>query len=158
VRNSDSGSKRSMRSSLGARYRYKIDHSETRREEGELEKMSDPRVFFAAERTLLAWVRSGLTITALGFVVARFGLFLNLMAASTGISAAAPHWSSEALGIILVLAGSAVIPGAFHNYRLYVRSLPPEDLPKLAILWLTSFLSVSIAVVGILLAMYLLFA
>jgi putative membrane protein len=148
-----------MRSSLGARYRHKIDRSETRREEGELEKMSDPRVFFAAERTLLAWVRSGLTITAPGFVVARFGLFLNLMTASTGISAAAaPHWPSKALGIILVLAGSAVIPGAFHNYRLYVRSLPPEDLPKLAILWLTSFLSVSIAVVGILLAMYLLFA
>lgn len=158
MRNSDSGSKRSMRSSLGARYRYKIDRSETHREEGELEKMSDPRVFFAAERTLLAWVRTGLTITALGFVVARFGLFLNLMAASTGISAATPHWSSEALGIILVLAGSAVILGAFHNHRFYIRSLPPEDLPELAIPWLTSFLSVSIAVVGVLLAVYLLFA
>ena len=31
---------------------------------------SDPRVFFAAERTLLAWIRTGLTIIALGFVVA----------------------------------------------------------------------------------------
>jgi putative membrane protein len=120
--------------------------------------MSDPRVFFAAERTLLAWVRTGLTITALGFVVARFGLFLNLMTASTGISAAAPHWFSEALGIILVLAGSAVILGAFNNHRLYIRSLPPEDLPKLAIPWLTSFLSVSVAGVGVLLAVYLLFA
>jgi putative membrane protein len=135
-----------------------LTRSENRNEEGEHKKMSDPRVFFAAERTLLAWVRTGLTITALGFVVARFGLFLNLMAASTGISAAASHWSSEALGIILVLAGSAVILGAFHNHRLYVRSLPPEDLPKLAIPWLTSFLSVSIAVVGVLLAVYLLFA
>ena len=33
--------------------------------------LSDPRVFFAAERTLLAWVRTGLTIMAFGFVVAR---------------------------------------------------------------------------------------
>ncbi|MEO8992075.1 MAG: DUF202 domain-containing protein [Nitrosospira sp.] len=119
--------------------------------------MSDPRVFFAAERTLLAWVRTGLTITALGFVVARFGLFLNLMAASTGISAADPHWPSKALGIILVLAGSSVILGAFHNHRLYVRSLAPEDLPNLSIPWLTSFLSVSIAIAGFLLAAYLLF-
>lgn len=31
---------------------------------------SDPRVFFAAERTLLAWLRTGLTIIALGFVIA----------------------------------------------------------------------------------------
>ena len=42
--------------------------------------LSDPRVFFAAERTLLAWVRTGLTIMAFGFVVARFGLFLRLLA------------------------------------------------------------------------------
>ncbi len=31
---------------------------------------SDPRVFFAAERSLLAWLRTGLTIIALGFVIA----------------------------------------------------------------------------------------
>lgn len=30
---------------------------------------SDPRVFFAAEPTLLAWVRSGITVMALGFGV-----------------------------------------------------------------------------------------
>ena len=30
---------------------------------------SDPRVFSAAERTLLAWVRSGITVMALGFGV-----------------------------------------------------------------------------------------
>ncbi|MDD2341293.1 MAG: DUF202 domain-containing protein [Tolumonas sp.] len=31
---------------------------------------SDLRVFFAAERTLLAWLRTGLTIITLGFVIA----------------------------------------------------------------------------------------
>jgi putative membrane protein len=29
----------------------------------------DPRVFFAAERTLLAWVRSGITVMPRGFGV-----------------------------------------------------------------------------------------
>ncbi len=33
----------------------------------------DPRVFFAAERTLLAWVRTGLGLVGMGFVVAKFG-------------------------------------------------------------------------------------
>ena len=44
--------------------------------------MNDPRVFFAAERTLLAWVRTGITVMALGFVVERFGLFVSLIAHS----------------------------------------------------------------------------
>jgi len=36
--------------------------------------MADPRVFFAAERTLLEWIRTSLIIMGFGFVVARFGL------------------------------------------------------------------------------------
>ena len=39
----------------------------------------DPRIFFAAERTLLAWLRTGIAVIGLGFVVARFGLFLRLI-------------------------------------------------------------------------------
>ena len=45
---------------------------------------SDPRVFFASERTLLAWVRTGIAIVGLGFLVSRFGLFLRLVAAQGG--------------------------------------------------------------------------
>ncbi len=120
--------------------------------------MSDPRVFFAAERTLLAWVRSGLTMMAFGFVVARFGLILDLVSVSS-LSGAAPHshWLSELLGIVLVMLGAAVILGALCNHRLYVSSLPAEDIPNLRLPWLTSFLSVSLAIVGILLAGYLAF-
>ncbi|HEY6043355.1 MAG TPA: DUF202 domain-containing protein [Nitrosospira sp.] len=123
--------------------------------------MPDPRVFFAAERTLLAWVRTGLTIMALGFVVARFGLFLALLGASSGSAVSSPvhaHWPSGALGTTLVLAGSAIILGALHNHRRYVRSLPQEDIPMLAIPWLTSFLSLTVATVGTLLSIYLIVA
>ena len=36
--------------------------------------LNDPRVFFAAERTLLAWSRTSITVMVFGFVVERFGL------------------------------------------------------------------------------------
>ena len=48
------------------------------------EPPDDPRVPLAAERTLLAWVRTGLALMGFGFVVARFGLFLHELAAAHG--------------------------------------------------------------------------
>jgi putative membrane protein len=77
--------------------------------EGERERNSaeDPRVRFAAERTLLAWIRTGLALMGFGFVVARFGLFLREVAA---IHEAAPqsHGWSSVIGIVLVVLGIAV--------------------------------------------------
>ncbi len=37
----------------------------------------DPREYFTAERTFLAWIRTGLALMGFGFVVAKFGLFLR---------------------------------------------------------------------------------
>jgi hypothetical protein len=42
----------------------------------------DPRVYFAAERTFLAWIRTGLGLMGVGFAVSRFGLFLRELSAS----------------------------------------------------------------------------
>lgn len=47
------------------------------------EPVNDPRVYLAAERTFLAWLRTGLGLMGVGFAVARFGLFLRQMQAST---------------------------------------------------------------------------
>lgn len=121
---------------------------------------SDPRVFFAAERTLLAWVRSGITVMALGFVVAKFGLFLTLLTAN-GTNSSHAHQSSNLsnlFGIALVIIGVAITLGAQYNHHIYVRTLPPQDVPKLTISWLGAFLSLSIAFVGLLLTVYLIFA
>ena len=119
--------------------------------------MADPRVFFAAERTFLAWVRSGLAMIALGFVVARFGLFLTVISASQ--APAAPmhhsHWPSNALGIALVILGVGSILGALRNHRMFVRTLPAEEVPELPIPWLTSLLALAIVAIGLLLAAYL---
>ena len=39
--------------------------------------LQDPRVLFAAERTLLAWNRTSLAFMAFGFAVERAGLLLR---------------------------------------------------------------------------------
>ncbi|MEI8118662.1 MAG: DUF202 domain-containing protein [Methylophilaceae bacterium] len=121
---------------------------------------SDPRVFFAAERTLLAWVRSSITVMTLGFVVAKFGLFLSLLSASS-TTLSELHQNnglSKVLGITLIITGAAITLGAQLNHHLYVKSLPPIDVPKLAITWLVPLLTFSIAFIGFLLATYLVLA
>lgn len=121
--------------------------------------MSDPRVFFAAERTLLAWIRTGLTVVALGFVVARFGLFLTLLTATSSAvhQNAHTHWLSHVIGIVLVVLGAIIVLAATMNHRAFVRALPPEDIPKQPLPWLATFFSLAIAVAGFVLAVYLAF-
>ena len=120
--------------------------------------MGDPRVFFAAERTLLAWVRTGLTIMAFGFVVARFGLFLRLLAAQQGqgIPQAELHnHVSNGVGIALVLLGvGCMIVGALQH-RSYVSTLPPADIPRSHASIYPVTLSLTLAFLGIVLAIYL---
>lgn len=122
--------------------------------------MSDPRIFFATERTLLAWVRSGLTVMALGFVVARFGLVVSLLSHANAAPADLhdTHRLAQALGIAFMAIGAVAVLGALRNYRLFVRSLPPANVPPLAFPWLTSFLALSVGVVGIFLTAYLVLA
>ncbi len=75
-----------------------------------------PTDHFANERTFLAWVRTSITIMAFGFVVAKFGLLLReLSGSSTGTAASAPV--SEATGVLLVLAGAALMLLAFVRFR-----------------------------------------
>lgn len=119
---------------------------------------SDPRVFFAAERTLLAWVRTGLTVMAFGFVVARFGLFLRLLAVQHVAPAAAlpvPHDLSNGVGIALVLVGTAcMILGAVQHHS-YVKTLPAADIPRTHSAVYPISLALVLAALGFVLAAYL---
>lgn len=119
--------------------------------------MSDPRVFFASERTLLAWLRTGIAIVGLGFVVSRFGLFLHLVAAQAPRGPTrAESLPSALLGAIFVLMGAVAVAVATVQHGRFIATLPVEDRPasysRRWALWLSALVSLA----SFLLAAYLL--
>jgi len=115
---------------------------------------NDPRVFFAAERTLLAWIRTGLAVMGLGFVVARFGLFVRLVA--HGGTAVPPATGSTALGVAFVLLGAASIAMGTVQFVRFSRALPPSDRPQNYQVGWAASLAAMLGALGVVLAIYLL--
>ena len=115
----------------------------------------DPRVYFAAERTLLAWIRTGVALMGFGFAIARFGLFMHqLQATQPNISYHA--WGSPLSGITLIALGIVVNIGAAVNYTRIIRQLSsgtwiPGKVSRTALT-----LAVLLAILGAGMAVYLL--
>jgi putative membrane protein len=65
------------------------------------------REHLANERTLLAWVRTAIALMGLGFVVARFGLFLRQLGLERGAATTQDSSLAGWIGIGLVAAGVA---------------------------------------------------
>lgn len=114
--------------------------------------LNDPRVFFAAERTLLAWNRTSLSLMAFGFVIERFGLFVAIlmpqhsMPLQRGIS----FWT----GLAFVLLGVFVAAYSTLQYRKVLRTLKPVEIPEGYRTGLGVISNLVVAVLGIVLAVY----
>ena len=114
--------------------------------------------YLAAERTFLAWIRTGIALMGLGFVLARFGLFLqefnhiepNLPVRSSGVSL----W----IGVTLILMGVTVCFGSMLRHLRMLKQLQAgESLfaqrPGLAV-----GMAGALIILGLVMAGYLIFA
>lgn len=115
----------------------------------------DPRIELAAERTMLAWIRTGLAMMGFGFVVARFGLFLREMAVSDRAPRPpALHGMSVWTGTVLVVLGVVVLVGSSIQYVRLLRRLRAGEPANLKASDAVS-LALALATLGGAMAIYL---
>ena len=112
------------------------------------------RVRWAAERTLLAWVRTSLALFGLGFVMARLVMTVDAGRASDHSMPHVAGLASIVLGVVFVFVGAAVSAAAAWRYRGFlVDAAPVSGLAQGSTLSFAASLVVS--VLGLLLAMSL---
>lgn len=114
--------------------------------------LNDPRVFFAAERTLMAWSRTGLTLMAFGFVLERFGLFLYVLRQDP---AHPGRDLSFWIGIAFIALALLVIDFSIVQFRRVLKTLKPIEIPERYCTWSGIAMNLAVAVLGIALMAYL---
>jgi putative membrane protein len=115
----------------------------------------DPRVYFAAERTFLAWIRTGLGLMGIGFAVSRFGLFLRELSAETSHLPARTTGLSLWSGVMLVALGVVVTLSSVARHFQLVRELRSGTWKAGRVSTDGVILGLLLSAVGIAMALYL---
>lgn len=110
-----------------------------------MSNLDDPRVLFAAERTLMAWSRTAAGLMTFGFVIDRTSLLVG------DAGAGSAFW----IGLSFVLLGVLLSGLSILQYRRSVVALRPVEIPPGYWVNLSVYASALLGVLGIALALYL---
>jgi len=118
-------------------------------------KNVDPRIFWAKERTFLAWIRTGLALMGFGFVVARFNLFLRMIQARADTPLPSHSGWSMWFGTLLVLLGVLVQLAAVFEYIRFTSVLKRGETPEPKPSYLGVVIALGLGLIGLVMAVYL---
>ncbi|WP_201366257.1 YidH family protein [Dictyobacter formicarum] len=107
----------------------------------------------ANERTFLAWTRTGLATITIGFVVARFGLFLRELGFKSQPESLISLHYSMLFGVALTVLGVGIIIAALRNFLRVRRDIDQNTFHPMA--GSAVVLTILASVIGLLLAIYL---
>lgn len=110
----------------------------------------DLRIVQANERTLLAWVRTGLGIMAFGFVVARLGLWLRMLQPPEAHAGG----GSVVVGVLVVLLGVGTLTAGAVRFVRAHRAIVHNE-PHVPGALAGVLLAATLAAAGVVLAGYL---
>ncbi|MCW5962970.1 MAG: DUF202 domain-containing protein [Bryobacterales bacterium] len=114
----------------------------------------DPRLYMAAERTFLAWIRTGIALMAFGFVLARIEVAQSSISGFAGTDAGSLTFSLM-LGISLVVTGIVVLLTSFWRHRVYVEAISSNRFGHAFGSGFALGLALLLGALGVLLALYL---
>jgi len=117
-------------------------------------EVKDPRTYMSAERTFLSWIRTGVALMAFGFVVARFGVFLREIQATTHQPTQSKTAFSIYIGLGLVAAGVFTTVASAFKHKRYTAALDRGEFREsfgstfaFALVMLLSLVGIAMAVV-----------
>jgi putative membrane protein len=114
--------------------------------------------YLAAERTFLAWIRTGLALMGFGFVVSRFGLFLEALRVSQPAYQAPSFGHSFWFGTGLILLGVVVNALSAWSHIRLIRQLQRGAIEIHRPSTLAVAVAVILALLGLAMASYLISA
>lgn len=115
--------------------------------------LKDPRVLFAAERTLLAWNRTSLSLIAFGFVVERAGKLA--LAISPGIISPSQMTGMLWLGLAFITLGAIASAYSARQYAVVLQTLTPYEFPPGYSAKWGLIVNLAVAMLGFILALIL---
>ncbi len=104
----------------------------------------------ANERTLLAWIRTGIALMAFGFAIARFGLFLREVAQAGAVHVTTVRGLGSAwFGVALVVMGLVTNAAAVVRYASVRRAIEERrsGAPSPALAYALGIASITVALV-----------